>query len=170
MKLDLTLSIAAIVTSTITLGLFLFSNYVIEPRKEKKRKKEEQLKNLYAPLFTMIITELVSVPIGVRNNQTEMVLFTDRSKEYCKNNSHFVKFALDNSRYASAKLLFELHKYVEDVMVEYHSPKNPIIFPVDNLVRVIVKDYNQLRKELKEEYDTDELITGIPNVIKKTKQ
>ncbi|PFW87234.1 hypothetical protein COL32_27655 [Bacillus pseudomycoides] len=173
MRFDLTITISVIVSALVTVGLFVFLHYVIEPKKERVRKKEEKLKNLYAPLFTMIITELVSVPVGVRNSRTEMALFTRRANEYSTDNDHFVKFVLDNSRYANMKLLFEIHNFVEAVMFEKQVTQregNAMTFPIDNLVKVIVKDYNQLKKELKEEYDEEELITGIPNIIKKTRK
>ncbi|OSM09684.1 hypothetical protein BTH38_29350 [Bacillus toyonensis] len=181
MTVESTINLAAILTASTTWFIFIILHFVIEPRKEKKRIKEEKLKNLYAPLFTMIINELVSVPVGVRNTEKEMVTLTKTAEKFLADKDHFVNFVLNNSRYASTKLLFEIHSFVETVMLRKHyaelddAMKKQIgsqtyVFPVDNLVKTIVKDYNQLRKELEEEYNEEELMTGVPEIIKQTKK
>ncbi|MEZ2366387.1 MULTISPECIES: hypothetical protein [Bacillus] len=158
MKLDSTVSFAAV----ITLGSFLLLHYFIEPRKEKKRKKSEKFKNFYAPLYMMINARLSFVIFRAKHDDSnlENVYFNDAGSPAFINNNYVIKFIIENSAYASIELLNELELYIRDVTeMDDSSEKNK------RLIGIIVKEYQQLRKELKMEYDKNELKTGIPKEI-----
>lgn len=166
MKLDLTLSIAAIVTALTTSGLFFFLHYCIEPKKEARRKKSEKFKNFYAPLYLMINARLSLYIFNVEKNgsDVEKMYFSD-IRSYGKaefiDNEYVIKFVLENSSYASTELLDELEYYIYDVSEMAETGERH-----KNLVEIIVKEYQQLRKELKMDYDEDALKTGIPKRIR----
>ncbi|MEI2316481.1 hypothetical protein [Bacillus paramobilis] len=163
MKLDLTLSIAAIVTSVITLGLFAFLHYHIEPQKEERRKKSEKFKNFYAPLYMMINARLSLYFHSVEKNgrDVEQIFFDDAGSPEFIDNKYVISFILQNSSYASTELLDELEYYIYDVSQRGETGERH-----KNLVGTIVKEYQQLRKELGMDYDDDALKTGIPKRIR----
>ncbi|HDR7797823.1 TPA: hypothetical protein QCY03_001572 [Bacillus tropicus] len=158
MKLDLTLSIAAIFTSMTTLGLFFFLHYCIEPKKEARRKKSEKFKNFYAPLYMMINARLSLYFHSVKNNgrDVERIFFDDAGSPAFIDNKYVISFILQNSSYASTELLDELEYYIYDVSQRGESGERH-----KDLVVLIVKEYQQLRKELGMDYDDDALKTGI---------
>lgn len=161
MKFDLT--IPATVISTVI--LFLILHYIIEPRKERKKKKEERFKSLYAPLYTMIVAKLYdSKPIMIKSDSTDMMFWSKDKPKYL-NDEYLIEFVLNNSAYASRELLKVVHKYVEALCIEKIDKKIVDYDSVDNLVKVIVKEYNQLKKERREDFSKQELETGIPDFI-----
>ncbi|TPV44564.1 hypothetical protein [Bacillus dicomae] len=166
MKFDLT--IPATVISTVT--LFLILHYIIEPRKERKKKREERFKTLYAPLYTMIIAKLYdSKPIMKHHNCTDMMFWSKEKPKYL-NDVYLIEFVLNNSAYASRDLLNAVHKYVEALAIEEIHKTIVGYESVDNLVKVVVKEYNQLKKERGEEFIQTELETGIPEFILKMRE
>ncbi|OOR57484.1 hypothetical protein BGP34_13465 [Bacillus mycoides] len=158
MRIDMSLSIAAIVTSVITLGLFLFLHYYIEPKKEARRKKSEKFKSFYAPLYMMINARLSHYFHSVKHNgrDVERMFFDDAGSPPFIDNKYVISFILQNSSYASTELLDELEYYIYDVSQKGEGGERH-----KNLVGIIVKEYQQLRKELGMDYD-DALKTGIP--------
>ncbi|MED0990282.1 hypothetical protein [Bacillus nitratireducens] len=166
MKFDLNIP-AAVISSVI---LFLILHYIIEPRKERQKKKQEQFKTLYAPLYTMIIAKLYdSKPIMENSDCTDM-MFWSRDKPKYLNDEYLIEFVLNNSAYASRELLNAVHKYVEALCIEEINKKIVGYESVDNLVKVIVKEYNQLKKERGEEFLKTELETGIPEFIQEMRK
>ncbi|MDF9523184.1 hypothetical protein P5815_21895 [Bacillus cereus] len=170
MKLDLTLSIAAIFTSLTTLGLFFFLHYCIEPKKEARRKKSEKFKNFYAPLYLMINARLSHYIFNLEKNgrDAEQMYFSD-VQSYGKpafiDNAYVIRFVLENSSYASTELLDELEYYIYDVSEQLETGDRH-----KHLVEIIVKEYQQLRKELKMDYDEEALKTGFPKRIRSLKK
>ncbi|PFB12668.1 hypothetical protein CN399_20805 [Bacillus cereus] len=168
MKLEMTLSLAAIITASTTWILFLISHFYLEPKKEKRKQREEKLKNLYAPLYTKIVTRLLEVPKAWRDQDKNMILYKSPEMKNYRENNHFVQFIISNSRYASVELLAEVHRYVVDVEYARTVPSGIQFISVDKLVKVIVMEYNQVKKDLDEEWDEGELRDGIPTIIKKS--
>ncbi|HDX9660570.1 TPA: hypothetical protein ROY05_005311 [Bacillus toyonensis] len=156
----MTLSIAVMVTSIVTLGLFLLLHYVIEPRKEKKRKKGEKFKELYAPLYMIINARLSSLVMHGQKYGADQLYFSDAGAPGIISDNYMIEFALKNSSYASPELLNALDIHIRNISEDKYR-----YMDIENLVKVIVKEYQQLRKELKLEYDEKELATGIPNRI-----
>lgn len=62
------------------------------------------------------------------------------------------QFFLNNSGYASPKLIAVWSQYASGDMVDLKT--------IDELIRTIVKEYNHLRKSFKLEYDEGAMATG----------
>lgn len=165
MKLDSTLSMAAIITSIVTLLLFSLLHYVIEPRKEKKKKKSGKFKELYAPLYMIINARFAGLVKGGSKFDAQRLYFTDAGSPGIIDDNYMIEFFFKNSSYASLQLLHEFDIYVKNVSVGHYSHVN-----VERLVKLIVKEYQQLRKELKLDYNQKELETGIPTRIKELRE
>ncbi|MEK4892200.1 MULTISPECIES: hypothetical protein [Bacillus] len=161
MKIDTTLSIAVLVSSTITLLLFVLQHFIIEPSKEKKRKQIEKFKELYAPLYMMINAMLTSVILYERENGAERLYFTSAGSQGFINNDYMIEFVLKNSSYASVELLSEL-----DIYICHATGGNLTSLEYENLTKIVVKEYQQLRRDLELKYDENELETGIPTSIR----
>ncbi|ANV73995.1 TPA: hypothetical protein ACGX4N_000683 [Bacillus cereus] len=157
MKIDSTLSFAAI----ITLSSFVLLHYVIEPRKEKKRKKSEKFKNFYAPLYMMINARLSLIRTHGKRNGAKELYFSDAGSPPFINDNYMFEFVLENSSYASVKLLSKLDAYIRSCTESGGGDHEEI----EELIKIVVKEYQQLRKELKLEYNKSELETGIPESI-----
>ena len=165
MKFELTLSITAIATSVVTLGLFLLLHYVIEPRKEKKRKKSEKFKELYAPLYMIINARLGSLVMHGQKYGAEQLSFNNAGAPGIINDNYMIEFALKNSSYASIELLHVLDIHIRNTSDGWYNHMD-----IEELVKVIVKEYQQLRKELKLKYDEKELETGIPTKVREIRE
>ncbi|MBH0345684.1 hypothetical protein BK731_00600 [Bacillus thuringiensis serovar muju] len=152
-------------TSIVTLGLFLLLHYVIEPRKEKKRKKSEQFKELYAPLYMIINARLGSLVMYGRKYGAEQLYFNNAGAPGIINDNYMIEFVLKNSSYASNELLSVLDIHIRNVSEERYK-----YIELENLVKVIVKEYQQLRKELKLKYDEKELETGLPTKVREIRE
>ncbi|MBT2576162.1 hypothetical protein J7E43_01675 [Bacillus sp. ISL-8] len=153
------------VTSIVTLGLFLLLHYVIEPRKEKKRKKSEQFKELYAPLYMIINARLGSLVMHGQKYGAEQLYFNNAGAPGIINDNYMIEFVLKNSSYASNELLYVLHIHIRNVSEERYN-----FMDLENLVKVIVKEYQQSRKELKLKYDEEELETGLPTKVREIRE
>ncbi|MBU5219422.1 hypothetical protein KQI67_22390 [Bacillus albus] len=153
--------ISAFISVIVSVLTFLIIHLYIEPKKAKRHFKMERLKNLYAPLYTIVVSRINFVrELGVAQNR--ILLGNSPNKKYL-NREYMEKFILDNSGYASDELI--------KAFVDYTSSEGSISHEVTvNLVTVIVKEYNKLKKELNIEYDDAELNTGIPNVIKEFRE
>ncbi|WP_235713329.1 hypothetical protein [Bacillus mycoides] len=161
MKFDLTLSMAAMVTSIVTLVLFLLLHYVIEPCKEKKRKKSEKFKELYAPLYMMINARLTTVILHEEQKGAENLHFTNGGSEGFIDDDYMIEFVLKNSSYASVELLWELDNYNR-----YATDGTLTSLEYENLTKTVITEYQQIRKDLGLEYNEKELETGLPTAIR----
>ncbi|MFT4497670.1 MULTISPECIES: hypothetical protein [Bacillus cereus group] len=154
---------SAVITSIIT---FVILHLFIEPRKEKKRKREEKLKNLYAPLYTMTLAKLVDIP---SDRRMEDIRFCIKIESGYLSTEEYIQFIMKNSRYASSELLLEVHKLVEKLAYKRNKinafDDSPYVY-VDDLTMLVVKEYNQLKKQMNEKYDESELNTGTPSLLK----
>ncbi|MDA2383541.1 hypothetical protein PDN41_17550 [Bacillus cereus] len=148
------------VPALVALSTFGLLHLVIEPRKEKKKKRKEKFKELYAPLYMMINAMLTSVILYERENGAERLYFTNAGSKGFIDNDYMIEFVLKNSSYASVELLSEL-----DIYIRHATGGNLTSLEYENLTKIVVKEYQQLRRELKLKYDKKELKTGIPTSI-----
>ena len=158
MAIDSTFTVPAI----IALGTFMALHFVIEPIKERKRKRKEKFKELYSPLYMIINARLSLVKTQGRRNGAIELSFSDAGSPPFINDNYMIEFTLENSSYASVKLLNELDTYIQS-STELSGGNHESI---EELIKTVVKEYQQLRKELKLEYDKNELKTGIPTAIR----
>ncbi|MGR5996622.1 hypothetical protein ACT7DF_06215 [Bacillus cereus] len=156
MGVDSTFTVPAIVA----LGTFVLLHFVIEPRKERKRKRKEKFKELYSPLYMIINARLSLIRTHGRRNGAKELYFSDAGSPPFINDNYMIEFTLENSSYASFKLLNELDAYIRSCTESGGGDHEK----VEELIKIVVKEYQQLRKELKLEYDKSELETGIQNL------
>ncbi|WP_408893488.1 hypothetical protein [Paenibacillus taichungensis] len=150
--------ITAGLSAVIALGTFLGLHFLVEPRKEKRKHRFDRLHNLYSPLYALILARGYYVE-GERSPEGgNVVLGTDPnhsflSKDYTDN------LMFEKSAYASNKLLDAWGKYVSSI-------GNVPDKVVENFVKSVVRDYNQIRKDLRLDYDKEELRTGLPKLFR----
>ncbi|MGE6503571.1 hypothetical protein ACQKF0_26095 [Bacillus wiedmannii] len=180
--LDTKITIPAIVA----ILTFLVLHFIIDPWKTKRKWKEERFKNLYAPLYTIIISRLGAAGLLNAVRKGEDIYFGSAGEEGKINDDYMIEFTLKNSAYASDNLLNAIHDYTyfisstsskiksvldkkertkieADELIEA-SRKRKVY--TERLVITFVKEYNQIKKELDMEYSQEELETGIPGFLK----
>lgn len=170
----------------VTLLTFLILHFFIDPRKEKKKWREDRFKNLYAPLYTIIISRLGGAGLlnAVRKGK-EFYLGNGGEKGNI-DDDYMIEFTLKNSAYASNDLLSAIHDYTYFITStssiitslsdkKQRTPKeaNDLKEALEKrrsytkrLVTILVTEYNQLKKELKMDYEQKALETGIPEFLK----
>lgn len=75
---------------------------------------------------------------------------------------YMIEFILKNSSHASVDLLNRLEKYISNVSEGTEDAEE-----LEKLVVTVVKEYQQIRKELGIEYNEKELETGIPDKVRR---
>ncbi|ALL23636.1 hypothetical protein BTXL6_20280 [Bacillus thuringiensis] len=147
----------------VALGTFLLLHLFIDPKKEKKKKKKEKLKELYAPLYMMINAQLSTcVMIGRQRGSIGKLYFDSAGKQPgFIDEDYMIEFILKNSSHASMDLMHRLEKYISNTTEGTYDHEE-----INSLVVTVVKEYQQLRKELKMDYNKEELETGIPDKVR----
>ncbi|PLR69112.1 hypothetical protein [Bacillus sp. UMB0893] len=145
------------VSATVALITFLVLHFFIEPMKEEKKRKLEQYKNFYAPLYTIVITR-ASIVKEYSLKQNRMMLGHTDKKPHLQPD-FMEEFIIKNSGYASVNLI--------DAFKDLASTKGAIDKDIsERFTKTVVIDYNKLKKGLKMEYNKEELLTGIPEILK----
>ncbi|MDZ4443485.1 hypothetical protein ORM30_23980 [Bacillus cereus] len=153
--------LSAFISVIVSVLTFLLIHLYIEPRKVKRNFIMEQYKNLYAPIYTMVLARLnIAKEVGWIG-EGKFTLGHRDSQDHLDRKA-MEKLILNNSGYASIELI----NIFKDYTTSYKVPRE-VTF---DLVTTIVKEYNQLKKELKMEYNEDELKTGIPEIIKEFRE
>lgn len=152
-----TVILSAIISATVAIFIAVLNHFVITPIKEKKQRKSEQLKVLYAPLYSLICLRILMVK-KISLSERKLMLGNMGDNEYQKK-EHMEKMIMDRSGYCFNDLMDAWITYAS----QFASFKKE---HTEQLVISVVKGYNQLRKELKLSYSKEELKTGIPEVIK----
>ncbi len=160
MNIDIKI-LSAFISVIVSVLTFLIIHLYIEPRKAKRNLKMEQYKNLYAPLYTMIISSVNIVKEeSIRAGYIKLGHTSERT--YLRPQD-IEQFILKNAGYASVELI----EATKELVSSFGGIKKGVS---QNLVELTVKDYNQLRRELGMEYNKDELNTGIPDTIKEFRE
>lgn len=150
-----------VIVSIIT---FLILHLFIEPIKAKKKHREDSLKNLYAPLYTIILCRLGVGGVMARINKNitgeRQIVLGSVGNKGLTSFDYMLEHVLKNSGYASHALLLEINRYSEKYLAKEVTATDS-----ENLMIVIVKEYNALKKKLKMEYSKPELKTGIPTYV-----
>ncbi|PGS67595.1 hypothetical protein [Bacillus thuringiensis] len=174
------------IPAVVAILTFLVLHFIIDPWKAKRKWKEERFKNLYAPLYTIIISRLGAAGLPNAVSKGEEIYFGSAGEEGNINNDYMIEFTLKNSAYASNDLLNAIHDYtyfisstssniqsVSDKKEETKREADDLIEAsrkrkvyTKRLVITFVKEYNQIKKELDMEYSQGELETGIPGFFK----
>lgn len=142
--------------SVVAILITMIIHFRIEPRKAEKKKKQQELLNLYGPLYVLVSSRINLV----RNKcleQKRILLGSDPDKKHLLRRN-MERYMLKNAGYGSVKLM--------DAFVEYVSSDRPDEEVTNEFVFTLVKEFNSLKKELDLPYNEEELKTGIPDVIK----
>ena len=150
-----------IISASVAILVAILNHFVITPYKEKKKRKREQLKNLYAPLYG-IINVRTKLVIDLSMRKKKLMLGNIDDTHY-QTREFMETFILNNAGYSSNELL--------DVWIEYCVQfGNYEKEKTEQLVMTVVIEYNQLKKDLNLPYNKEELITGIPESIKEYRE
>jgi hypothetical protein len=149
--------VSVLISATVAVLIAVLNHFIITPYKEKRSRKREQLKNLYAPLYG-IINVRTKLVIEQSMRAKKLMLGNVGDIEY-QSREYMEKFFLDKAGYSSNELLEAWIEYSSQI-VGYKKETT------EQLVITIVKEYNQLKKELNMPYNENELRTGIPESIK----
>lgn len=149
--------LSTIISASVAIFIAVLNHFIITPIREKKARKSEQLKVLYAPLYSLICLR-ISIAKDISLSNRKLMLGDIGDNEYQKK-EHMEKMIMDRSGYCFNDLMDAWVNYAS----QFGSFKKEY---TEQLVVSVVKGYNQLRKELKLPYDKDEFNTGIPEVIK----
>ncbi|MBH0156001.1 hypothetical protein IHV10_06440 [Fictibacillus sp. 5RED26] len=148
--------ISGLVSATVALLIAILNHFIITPIKENRERKRQQLKNLYAPLYSLLNTRINMVKdMSIKYNR--IMLGTRTDVKYF-NKEYMEIFLLENTGYASDELISVWIRYSSSLTID---EKETIEF-----VQTVVKEFNQLKKDLGLSFNQQELITGIPEVIK----
>jgi hypothetical protein len=153
--------VSVFISASVALFIAVLNHFIITPYKERRNRKREQLKNLYAPLYG-IINVRSKLVIELSMKSKKLMLGNADNMEY-QSREHMEKFILDKAGYASNELL--------DAWIEYSSQL--VGFKketTERLVFTVVKEYNQLKKDLNLPYNEEELRSGIPESIKEYRE
>ncbi|SFT04248.1 hypothetical protein [Marininema halotolerans] len=148
----------ALISATVLVLIFIIFNFFIEPRKQKMQYKKDQITNLYAELYSVLILRLsIAKNVGFKKLQlgsnSDLQLSTRQEMD---------KILISQMGYASLELVIAWVDYSSSAV----SLSNFKQETIDTFVKTIVKDYNCLRKELGLDYVKEELETGIPDIYK----
>nr|WP_263327868.1 hypothetical protein [Neobacillus sp. Marseille-Q6967] len=124
-----------------------FVTFVVYRHKNKKSKLENKLKALYSPLYLQVRALANNDP---RLNM-EAITLDARMDGFSEEDIN--KILNENAIYASSELI---EKWMDFFF--YRSSNTS----AHNFAVTVVKEYNELRKELKLEYDEIELASGYP--------
>lgn len=153
--------LAAIISAGVAILIFIIGHFIIEPSKQRRRMKEERLKHLYGPVYGLMKAMAVAgkdqLPQAYEEHKT-MVYSTPRSQDNL-NILLMHKLILDNMGYASYDLGDQWVRYINYKSSTGHDELN-------ELTRTIIREYNQLKKDIGLPYDEDELRTGYPEEYK----
>lgn len=146
----------AVISALVTITLFVVLNFLLVPQQEKRKARQEQLNKLYAPVYGLLLAQL---EIG-KNASVDRIILGGYGGHDFLTKLEIDKMIYDNLGYASSNL------------IEAWAPfsargKLPVSTELqENLVMVVVKDYNELKKQLRLPYNAKELKTGIPEIVK----
>lgn len=146
--------LSALISAAVALIIAFSNHFIIQPLKAKRRLKRDMLTDLYMPLYG-ILTARINLAKDECFEKGQIVLGNRSDDPYLK--EHFMEeFILNHAGYASQDLIFAWSNY------SYSADR----WTTKILVKCIVKEYNQLLKELGRNYNKEELETGIPEIIK----
>ncbi|MGA9286786.1 MAG: hypothetical protein WBV93_00435 [Anaerobacillus sp.] len=144
--------LSVLISASVSIVILLVKEFIFDSWKRNKERKREQLKNFYAPLYVIILGRIHLA------GRPSFGLSLGDTTDYFLSKDHMNDFLLNNAGYASDKLL--------EIWIDYQSDFTPELSKSRNLIYQVVKEYNQLKKQLRQNYSKGELETGIPDQFK----
>ncbi|WP_117161456.1 hypothetical protein [Paraliobacillus sp. X-1268] len=152
--------ISILISASVALFIAVLNHFVVTPVKESRNRKREQLKTLYAPMYSLICIRISLVKEF--SLSSKKLLLGSVDKEY-QSREYMETFFLNHSGYSSNELIDAWVNYAAQ-FADYEKENT------ENFVVTLVKEYNLLKKKLGLPYDKDELKTGIPECIKEYRE
>lgn len=150
--------LSAIISASVALFISILNFFVITPIRENKERVRKQVNELYAPLYGIVCARLIIIKGKGSIHGGKLMLGSLEGVDYTER-SYMEKYLLDNSGYASDKLMSAGLNYLSDV-VRYNERHTY------DFITTLVKEYNAKKKKLKLDYNINELETGIPECVK----
>lgn len=149
--------VSVIISASVAILIAVANHFIIEPIKERRRWKKQQLTNLYAPAYALLCAKISPIVDLCLRKERIIIGHSDLYSFLDKDGLH--ELILKNAGYGTMEFL--------DAWTEYiGSFPKPNEDTVHKFVTILVKDFNQFKKDLKQKYNEVELETGIPEVIK----
>jgi hypothetical protein len=150
--------IAAFVSAFVAILIAVLNHFVIEPWKEKKKNKKERLKNLYAPLYGILVAR---AKFGARFSDTpKVMLFGSSGAEDIYTIKSLNELMVNNMGYASEELIWLWQATLATTGEEHNKAMH-------EFARIAIMEYQELKKELNLPYNKEEMRTGILDIYKK---
>jgi hypothetical protein len=140
----------AFITGAVAIIIFVINHIItfcVNYHNKKKTKIENKLKALYSPLYLQIRVQSMS------DSRFDLEAVTLDTRRPGFGLEEIDKLLNENAIYASNELI---EKWMEFVLYRFSKGTG------HNFAIIVVKEYNELRKKLKLEYDEIELATGFP--------
>jgi len=140
-------------SAVVALAVFLILHFFIEPRKENRKLAQERLNKLYGPMYSLIIARY-----NLAGRFLEEVTLGSIKDHRFLTKEHMDDFFLENSGYASTELIHVWGKYASNDMLELET--------IHDMIKTVVREYNELRKYLNMDYDIDAIQDGFPQMMR----
>ncbi|MCA1319772.1 hypothetical protein LC085_07580 [Bacillus tianshenii] len=149
--------VTGIISALVAILISVINHFIVEPIKRKRQRKRDQLHNLYAPLYSLFNYRM---EISITHiAQTQSIKLGGIKGDEISSKEYLTRLFMEKAGYASESLI--------DHLTEYCGNINITPGMTDRLVRTTVKEYNQLKKDLKIPYNLAELETGFPELLAK---
>ncbi|MEK4977190.1 hypothetical protein [Bacillus sp. FSL K6-6540] len=147
---------SVIISATVAIIIAVGNHFLVEPYKEKRRWKKQQLSNLYAPLYALMSAKMNLIKDQIISKNKLMIGSVEPSPLLSRD--YMNEFIMKNAGYGSMEFLEMWGKYISSLKPDDET--------TSNLVKSILCDYNNLKKELGQEFNQVEIDTGIPEIVK----
>lgn len=147
---------SVIISASVAILIAIANHFIVEPYKEGRKWKKQQLSNLYAPLYALVLARMNLVRELIIRKKKLMLGSVEPSVLLSKDYMH--EFIMKNAGYGSKEFLESWSKYIS-----IFPPSEAV---TDDFIETLVRDYNRLKKELGQDFNQRELGTGIPEIVK----
>ncbi|MEK3699343.1 hypothetical protein NYE33_20435 [Paenibacillus sp. FSL R10-2199] len=149
----------ALISASVAVVIFIVLHFFVEPHREKRKLSLERLHKLYSPLYALIIARGHIYKDTMRNSPKNTISLGSIKDHPFLTKEFTEKLLFDNMAFASTELI--------DAWAKYSSKVGPLQLElIEKFIKIAVKDYTELRKELGMDYDKVEFETGIPQMFR----
>lgn len=147
--------LSVIISASVAIFIAVLNHFIITPIKEKRSRKRERLKNLYAPLYGLVTARINLIKPQIETRKR--IMLGSLGDSAWLNSEYMDKLFIEKAGYASNDLI---EAWVNYSSVLPGTQKNASPFVIQ-----LVKEFNQLKKDLNLPFDYKELKTGIPKIL-----
>ena len=149
--------ISVIISALVSVVILVVKEFIFDKWKRDLEYKRERLRNFYAPLYGLVVgcTYYGSYAYHDYSGHIQLGSSVDVNGKIFFKISQLNEFIFTNAGYASDELIEAWIAYSTKIS----GPPEEDFY----LITTSVKEYNQLKKELKLKYSKEELETGIPD-------